>query len=76
MVADTQGQYRCQAVCSSICHTMYTVTEWRGRKLVWAVSVWLFGDVLRPECQKFDGSTEVSKILYTPKNPVRNSWVT
>jgi len=25
MVAETQGQYRCQAVCSSICHIMYNV---------------------------------------------------
>jgi len=55
MVAETQGQYIYQAVCSSICHTMYTVTEW-GRKLGWAVSVWLFCDVLRPECQNYDGS--------------------
>ena len=27
MVAATQGQYRGQAACSSICHTMYSVTE-------------------------------------------------
>ena len=27
MVAETQGQYRCQAVCSCICHTMYSVTD-------------------------------------------------
>ena len=27
MVAETQGQYIYQAVCSSICHTMYAVTE-------------------------------------------------
>ena len=54
MVAETQGQYRYQAVCNSICHTMYTVTERRGRKLGWAVSVCLFCNVLRPECQNYD----------------------
>jgi len=47
MVAETQGQYRYHAVCSSVCHTMYTVTERPGRKLGWPVLVWLFCDVLR-----------------------------
>jgi len=27
LVADTQGQYRCQVVFNSICHTVFTVTE-------------------------------------------------
>ena len=63
MVAATQEQYRCQAVCSSICHTLYTVFEWRGRKLGWAVTVWFFCDVLRPECQNFDRS--IRRILHS-----------
>ena len=40
-----------------------------GKELGWAVSVWLFCDVLRPECQNL---TEVSEKSYTPKNPVRS----
>jgi len=66
MAAETQGQYRSQAVCSSIFHTMYTVTEWLGRKLCWVVWVWRFCDVLRPECQKFHPS--IRKILHSRKS--------
>jgi len=38
-------------------------SERRGRKLGWAVSMWLFCDVLRPECQNYDGS--IRKILHS-----------
>jgi len=67
MAAETPGQYRCQTVCCSIFHTMYTVTERLGRKLCWVVWVWLFCDVLHPNAKIF---THVSEKSYTPVNPV------
>ena len=65
MVAETQGQYRYPAVCSSICHTMYIVTAWRrimtGKEVgLGCVSVALLW-CSAPECQNYYGS--IRKIL-------------